>query len=52
MKKWPIIRHIRYFWFRWRVYVHAAQWASIGIGLRIPNKADLEHLDAIWHGKA
>jgi len=51
MKKLPIIRHLRYFYLRWRVQQHAAQWASIGIGLGIPNKHDLDYLDAIWRGE-
>lgn len=50
IKKLPIIRHVRYFWYSWRVRVHAMQWASIGVGLGIPNKSDLEHLDDIWRG--
>lgn len=51
MKKLPIIRHLRYFYLRWRVRQHAVQWAAIGIGLGIPNKHDLDYLDAIWRGE-
>jgi len=52
MLRWPIVRHIRWFWGSWRVRWHAARWASVGIGLGVPNKSDLDVLDAIWKGDA
>ena len=52
LKRLPVIRHIRYFWFIWRVHVHAARWASVGIGLGIPNQSDVDWLDRIWKGQS
>ena len=52
MKRWPIIRHIRYWWLRARVYQWAAMWGDVGIGLGVPNEADLAHLERIWRGEA
>lgn len=52
MKRWPVIRHIRFWYLSWRVHRHAAAWAQCGIGVGGPNPADLDHLAAIWYGKA
>ena len=52
MKRRPVIRHLRYYWHRWRVYRWARTWARLGIGLGWPNQSDLDHLKAIWEGKA
>lgn len=52
MKRWPIIRHVRYWWLRRRVYNWASFCASFGLGLGHPNEADLEHLERIWRGEA
>lgn len=51
MKRWPIIRHIRWLYYDWRVHQHAATWGSIGIGLGHPNQSDLDYLKLIWEGK-
>lgn len=50
MKRWPIIRHIRWFIGSWLVWRHARRWGSLGIGLGVPNESDLRVLDAIWRG--
>lgn len=52
MKRWPVIRHVRYFWYRRQVHRWARAWAQLGIGLGHPNQSDLDHLAAIWRGKA
>ena len=52
MKRLPIIRHIRYWWLRRQVYEWATMWYLHGIGLGVPNQADLEHLERIWRGEA
>ena len=52
MKRWPVIRHLRYFWLRRQVYAWARMWADMGIGLGGPNASDLAHLQDIWTGKA
>lgn len=52
MKKLPIIRHVRWLYLSWRVHRWAASWASLGIGLGVPNESDLRHLERIWKGEA
>lgn len=52
MKRWPIIRHIRFFWFQYRVFRWARMWYEGGIGLGSPNPSDLYWLEEIWKGKA
>jgi hypothetical protein len=50
MKRFPIIRHLRWFYLTRRVHLHARRWAQLGIGLGYPNESDLQYLDAIWRG--
>ena len=52
MKRWPVIRHIRYWYLGWKVYSHAARWGAMGIGFGVPNPSDIEHLTAIWESRA
>ena len=52
MKRWVVLRHIRYLWHRYHCYRFAQACAALGLGLGIPNEADLRTLDAIWEGKA
>lgn len=49
MKRWPIIRHIRWAWHVWRFNRWARLWMSLGY---VPNESDLDHLDRIWRGEA
>ena len=51
MKRWFLIRHVRYWYLRWRVYRHAAFWIEAGIGICV-NPADEEMLERIWRGEA
>jgi hypothetical protein len=51
MKRLPGIRHIRWLYHGIRMHIHAQRWASMGIGLGVPNDADLEELQRIWEGK-
>jgi hypothetical protein len=51
MKRWPVIRHIRWLWLAWRVRRWAREWGNIGIGLGYPTEHDLRVLDAIWRGE-
>lgn len=51
MKRWPIIRHARYFWHaywlsRW-VDFHARR----GLGF-FPQESDLQFLQDVWKGRA
>ena len=52
MKRLPGIRHLRWIWGTWRVIRHASAWGRIGIGTGEPAESDLQHLDAIWRGRA
>lgn len=51
MKRLPIVRHIRWLWGSWRVHRWARHCADLGLGLGIPNRSDLDVLDAIWRGE-
>jgi hypothetical protein len=50
MRRWPLIRHVRYFYARWRVNQHYAMWGRVGA---LPHHADKDYevLDAIWRGE-
>jgi len=50
MKRWPIVRHIRYFYLRYRVNQHYAMWGEMGM-LPVHADRDYEVLDQIWSGK-
>ena len=52
MKRWPIIRHIRWLILNHRAHQWARHWGKLGVGLGTPNPADLEYLKAIWEGHA
>ena len=53
MARWPIIRHVRYWWYRWQVNDHYSNWMALGY---LPTKdhvdSDEEHLRRIWEGEA
>ena len=50
MKRWPLIRHVRYFYLRFRVNQHYARWSSLGA---LPFNAghDYEVLNQVWRGE-
>lgn len=52
MSRWPIIRHIRWVFHSYLVRRWARHWAEVGIGLGVPNDADLAHLGKIRKGEA
>jgi len=49
MTRWPIIRHIRYFWHLRRMEQHYRAWAQI-TGMYSPNQSDIDALEEIWKG--
>ncbi len=49
IKRLPIIRHIRYYYCRWRYNIW---WNNYGSQLgAFPNEHDLQFLENIWYGK-
>lgn len=50
MRRWPIIRHIRFFYLRYRVNQHYDMWRSLG-SLPVNAQRDYDALDAIWRGE-
>ena len=50
MKRWPIIRHVRYLVWRWRVNRHYALWYSLGF-YPVHAEQDYAELDRIWRGE-
>jgi hypothetical protein len=50
MKRWPIIRHIRYFINVYRVNRHYDEWRKLGF-LPVHIARDIEALDEIWRGE-
>lgn len=50
MKRWPIVRHVRYLWMVWRFW---RWWTTFGhLIAAVPNEADLKFLEAVWEGRA
>ncbi len=50
MKRWPIIRHVRWLILSYRVERHYQLWRTLGM-LPINRKHDDDVLDAIWRGE-
>jgi hypothetical protein len=51
MKRWPIIRHVRYFYVKWQMIRHYDAWQSLGFGYFGWNKSDIDGLNEIWRGE-
>ena len=51
MKRWPIIRHVRYFYLRYRVHQHYDMWRAATGALPVNIQSDYDVLDAIWRGE-
>jgi hypothetical protein len=49
MKRWPLIRHLRYVWL---AYCFNRWWYTIGRHIWLaPNAADERYLDDVWYGR-
>ena len=49
----PGIRHVRWWWYRWKVNDHYSMWLSMGyVPTRDHVDSDEQWLDAIWRGDA
>jgi len=51
MKRWPIIRHIRFFYLRYKVNQHYDMWREATGALPVHIQKDYDVLDAIWRGE-
>lgn len=51
MNRWWGIRHLRFVVLAYRVQRWARIWGAAGIGLGVPNPADLDYLDKVWRGE-
>ena len=51
MSRWPIIRHIRYYYLLYQVNRHYEMWRSLG-ALPVNAHHDYAALDRIWRGEA
>jgi hypothetical protein len=51
VKRWWGIRHLRYWWHVAGLNLHLARWEAMGF-VPIPQQSDLDHLQAIWEGRA
>lgn len=50
MKRWPIVRHVRYLWLSWCFW---RWWKHIGSHIAaVPNQSDFEYLADVWNGRA
>lgn len=52
MKRWPLIRHLRFWWLSYMLNRWVRMWAQRGIGVGDVNPSDLRWLQDIWEGKA
>lgn len=52
MLRWPVVRHLRYYFHAYRCYRFAQWCGQRGLGLGHPNPHDLAVLEAIWKGEA
>lgn len=52
LKRLPLIRHVRYLYWRKQVWDAAERWHGVRIGMGVPDYGDLVHLSRIWNGKA
>ncbi len=52
MKRWLIIRHIRYVYWAYRVDRHYRMLRAMTGALQLYAQRDYDHLDRIWRGEA
>jgi hypothetical protein len=50
LRRLPIIRHLRWLYWSWKVEQHYAMWESLG-SLPVHRHLDEAVLDAIWRGE-
>ena len=50
MKRWFIIRHIRWMWLLTKFNAHIQRMQDAGLGW-IPAQSDIEYLEDVWKGK-
>lgn len=47
----PLIRHLRWFYYAWKVEQHYIMWRQINGSLPVHRHHDEAMLDAIWRGE-
>jgi len=50
MKRWPVIRHVRYYYLRFCVNRHYANWQQFGY-LPVHAEHDYAVLERVWRGE-
>jgi hypothetical protein len=50
MKRWPVIRHVRYFCLIYKVNRHYAEWQQLGY-FPVNARYDYDVLDKVWRGE-
>jgi len=50
MSRWPLIRHIRYYFYLWKVNKHYDSWRKLG-SFPVHRELDDEVLLKIWKGE-
>jgi sulfur relay (sulfurtransferase) DsrC/TusE family protein len=48
--RWPIVRHVRYFWHAFTLSILITALRSITGASIDPCECDLDYLDAVWRG--
>lgn len=51
MRRLPIIRHLRWLYYSWKVEQHYTMWHQINGSLPVNRWQDEQVLDAIWRGE-
>lgn len=51
MKRLPIIRHVRYFWYSFWLSCWVAYYQRVGLGF-FAQPSDLKFIQDVWEGKA
>ena len=50
MKRFPIIRHVRFFYLRWRLERWVDYCRDVGVGV-FAQESDWTYLQEVWEGK-
>jgi hypothetical protein len=51
IKRWPIIRHVRFYWSVYRAEKFVRECYKHGLGMGVLNRHDVRVLEMIWRGE-